>query len=97
MKYIWNMKDKGNLDRKIVCVCARERERSQRCAVGKGMFQAQGTKYTETLRQLGKLELKKTRVTRAVVLNKRHTPESSRKYVQNTSLNFISGNLPRWH
>ena len=68
MKYIWNMKDKGNLDRKIVCVCARERERSQRCAVGKGMFQAQGTKYTETLRQLGKLELKKTRVTRAVVL-----------------------------
>ena len=33
MKYIWNMKDKGNLDRKIVCVCvcvcARERERER--------------------------------------------------------------------
>ena len=62
MKYIWKMKDKGNLDRKIVCVCVcereRERERSQRCAMGKGMFQAQGTEYTEALRQLGKLELK---------------------------------------
>ena len=33
MKYIWNMKDKGNLDRKIVCVCVcvcvRERERER--------------------------------------------------------------------
>ena len=31
MKYIWKMKDKGNLDRKIVCVCvcARERERER--------------------------------------------------------------------
>ena len=53
MKYIWNMKDKGDLDRKIVCV--QERERSQRCAMGKGMFQAQGTECTEALRQLGKL------------------------------------------
>lgn len=26
MKYIWNMKDKGDLDRKIVCVCEREKD-----------------------------------------------------------------------
>ena len=29
MKYIWKMKDKGNLDRKIVCVCVCERERER--------------------------------------------------------------------
>ena len=30
MKYIWNMKDKGDLDRKKVCVCAREREKDHK-------------------------------------------------------------------
>ena len=42
MKYIWNMKDKGNLDRKIVCVCARERKITKMCS---GQRHVSGTRH----------------------------------------------------